>query len=89
MLLQGKELDLMGFLNARTPPSSSLSKILRHTELSLVGRPFYEIGMKVYDRLAGKLGLAPSRHLSIDETLEAIPTVEQANLPGSVIYQDG
>jgi glycerol-3-phosphate dehydrogenase len=45
--------------------------------------------MKVYDRLAGKLGLAPSRHLSIDETLEAIPTVEQANLPGSVIYQDG
>lgn len=51
--------------------------------------PFYGIGMKVYDRLAGKLGLAPSRHLNIDETLEAIPTIEQAKLLGGVIYQDG
>jgi len=51
--------------------------------------PFYGIGMKVYDRLAGKLGLEPSRHLSLEETIEAIPTVEQDKLIGGVIYHDG
>ena len=51
--------------------------------------PFYGIGMKVYDRMAGKLGLSPSRVLSKTETLELIPTVEQDNLVGGVIYHDG
>ncbi len=51
--------------------------------------PFYGIGMKVYDQLAGKLGLSPSRHLSRKETVELIPTVEQSKLVGGVIYHDG
>ncbi|MEM0965700.1 MAG: glycerol-3-phosphate dehydrogenase/oxidase [Verrucomicrobiota bacterium] len=51
--------------------------------------PFYGIGMKVYDQLAGKLGLAPSRHLSKEETIKEIPTVEQEHLVGGVIYHDG
>ncbi len=51
--------------------------------------PFYGIGMKVYDQLAGKLGLSPSRHLSKKETIEQIPTVEQDKLVGGVIYHDG
>ena len=51
--------------------------------------PFYGIGMKVYDQLAGKLGLEPSRHLSRDETIAAIPTIEQKHLNGGVIYHDG
>jgi glycerol-3-phosphate dehydrogenase len=51
--------------------------------------PFYGIGMKVYDQLAGKLGLAPSRHLSKQETVDLIPTVEQENLVGGVVYHDG
>lgn len=51
--------------------------------------PFYGIGMKVYDQLAGKLGLAPSRHLSKKETIKEIPTVEQDKLVGGVIYHDG
>jgi glycerol-3-phosphate dehydrogenase len=51
--------------------------------------PFYGIGMKVYDQLAGKLGLEPSRHLSREETIEAIPTIEQEHLVGGVIYYDG
>ncbi|WP_269523835.1 glycerol-3-phosphate dehydrogenase/oxidase [Coraliomargarita parva] len=51
--------------------------------------PFYGIGMKVYDQLAGKLGLSPSRHLSRKETIEKIPTVEQEKLVGGVIYHDG
>ncbi|MDF2440845.1 MAG: glycerol-3-phosphate dehydrogenase [Abditibacteriota bacterium] len=51
--------------------------------------PFYGIGMKVYDRMAGKLGLSPSRTLSRDETIGLIPTVEQEKLVGGVIYHDG
>lgn len=51
--------------------------------------PFYGIGMKVYDRLAGKLGLSPSRHLNRKQTIEQIPTVEQDKLVGGVIYHDG
>jgi glycerol-3-phosphate dehydrogenase len=51
--------------------------------------PFYGIGMKVYDQLAGKLGLSPSRHLSREETIKLLPTVEQNKLVGGVIYHDG
>ncbi len=51
--------------------------------------PFYGIGMKVYDQLAGKLGLSPSRHLNKQQTIAKIPTVEQKNLVGGVIYHDG
>ncbi|MEO0332660.1 MAG: FAD-dependent oxidoreductase, partial [Bacteroidota bacterium] len=51
--------------------------------------PFYTVGMKVYDMLAGKLGLGPSKSLSKEETIEKIPTVEQEGLKGGVIYYDG
>lgn len=51
--------------------------------------PFYGIGMKVYDALAGKLGLERSKHLSKKETLEKIPTLEEESLDGGVIYYDG
>src|SRR3970040_756723 len=44
--------------------------------------PFYGIGLKLYDVLAGKLGLGPSRHLSREETLERIPTLEPDGLIG-------
>ncbi len=51
--------------------------------------PFYGIGMKVYDMLAGKLGLGPSKMLSKEETLEKIPNIEPEGLKGGVIYYDG
>lgn len=51
--------------------------------------PFYGIGMKVYDMLAGKLGLGPSKHLSLEETIQKLPTIEQGGLRGGVIYYDG
>lgn len=53
------------------------------------GGPFYAIGLKVYDLMAGKLGLGPSKHLSYEETIEAIPTVEKKGLKGGVVYHDG
>ncbi|WP_346863183.1 glycerol-3-phosphate dehydrogenase/oxidase [uncultured Draconibacterium sp.] len=51
--------------------------------------PFYTIGLKVYDMMAGKLGLGPSIHLSKQETLEALPTIREDGLTGGVIYHDG
>ena len=53
------------------------------------GGPFYTVGMKVYDVLAGKLGLGPSKSLSKEETLKLLPTVETDGLRGGVIYYDG
>jgi len=50
--------------------------------------PFYGIGLKVYDMLAGRLGLGPSRLLSREETLERLPTLEPDGLRGGVIYYD-
>ena len=38
--------------------------------------PFYGIGMKVYDLLAGKYGFGKSRLLSREETLERLPTIQ-------------
>ncbi len=50
--------------------------------------PFYGVGMKVYDGLAGRLDLGPSRILSREETLERIPTIEPDGLTGGVVYHD-
>jgi glycerol-3-phosphate dehydrogenase len=51
--------------------------------------PFYGIGMKVYDLLAGKFGFGKSRLLSREETLERLPTIQTNGLRGGVIYYDG
>lgn len=51
--------------------------------------PFYGVGMKVYDLLAGKLGLGPSKLLSLETTLDRIPTIETKGLRGGVVYYDG
>jgi glycerol-3-phosphate dehydrogenase len=51
--------------------------------------PFYGIGMRVYDALAGKYGFGPSRNLSREETIERIPTIETEGLRGGVVYHDG
>ena len=53
------------------------------------GGPFYGAGLKVYDMLAGNLGLGPSKHLSKEETLQRIPTLEPDGLRGGVVYFDG
>lgn len=51
--------------------------------------PFYTVGLKVYDMMAGKLGLGPSINLSKEETLAAIPNIQDDELEGGVIYHDG
>lgn len=51
--------------------------------------PFYGIGIKIYDMLAGELGLEKSEHLNREETLLRIPTIEPKDLRGGVVYYDG
>ncbi|MEW5978531.1 MAG: glycerol-3-phosphate dehydrogenase/oxidase [Acidobacteriota bacterium] len=51
--------------------------------------PFYGLGLKLYDVLAGKLGLGPSTLLTREETLKRIPTLEPNGLRGGVVYFDG
>lgn len=53
------------------------------------GSSFYTMGLKVYDLLAGKLGLGPSRMLNREEALEALPTLVEEGLKGGTIYHDG
>jgi glycerol-3-phosphate dehydrogenase len=51
--------------------------------------PFYGIGLKLYNLLAGKYGFGPSKILSKEETLERLPTIKTEGLRGGVIYFDG
>jgi glycerol-3-phosphate dehydrogenase len=51
--------------------------------------PFYGVGLRIYDLLAGKYGFGRSRNLSRDETLARIPTLKTEGLRGGVCYYDG
>lgn len=51
--------------------------------------PWYGMGLKVYDMLAGKYGFGPSKLLSPEKTIEAIPTIQTHGLRGGVQYFDG
>jgi glycerol-3-phosphate dehydrogenase len=51
--------------------------------------PFYGIGLKLYDLLAGKYGFGASKLLTKEETLERLPALEPEELRGGVIYFDG
>ena len=51
--------------------------------------PFYGVGLRLYDLLAGKHGFGPSKNISLEKTLYYIPTIETKGLRGGVIYYDG
>jgi len=50
--------------------------------------PFYGIGLKIYDWLAGKEGIGNSKILSKKETVHLLPNISQKGLRGGVIYHD-
>jgi glycerol-3-phosphate dehydrogenase len=50
---------------------------------------YYEIGLKMYDWIAGGASLAPSFFVSRDEALRRIPGLARNRLAGGVIYADG
>ncbi len=51
--------------------------------------PFYGLGLKLYDLLAGKYGFGPSQLLSLEETVARLPTIKREGLRGGVVYFDG
>ncbi len=51
--------------------------------------PFYGVGLRLYDLLAGKYGFGKSRILSREETLARLPNLKPEGLRGGVEYYDG
>lgn len=51
--------------------------------------PFYGIGLKLYDLLAGRAGLGDTRFLSRAEAIAALPRLQAQGLSGGVQYWDG
>jgi glycerol-3-phosphate dehydrogenase len=51
--------------------------------------PFYGLGLKMYDALAGKAGLGATAFLGRDKTLRHLPTLKREGLKGGVKYWDG
>lgn len=51
--------------------------------------PFYGVGLKIYNLLAGKYGFGNSEVLSRAETLRKLRTIRTEGLRGGVVYYDG
>jgi glycerol-3-phosphate dehydrogenase len=51
--------------------------------------PFYGLGLKIYNALAGKYGFGASEVLTREETLARLPTIKTKGLRGGVVYYDG
>lgn len=51
--------------------------------------PFYGVGLKMYDVLAGKAGLGTTEFMGRERTLQCLPTARAEGLKGGVKYWDG
>lgn len=51
--------------------------------------PYYLTGLKIYDALAGRANLAPSRFVDAKEALQRFPMLREDGLRGGVVYHDG
>jgi glycerol-3-phosphate dehydrogenase len=49
----------------------------------------YTIGLKLYDRIAGKLRMGPSVFISRKETTKKLPGINTRHLKGGIMYHDG
>lgn len=54
-----------------------------------LGGAYYTIGLTMYDLLAGKLGFGRAKHISKNEVIRKLPTIQQKSLYGGVVYHDG
>ena len=52
-------------------------------------KPFYTIGLKMYDWLAGKLKMGRSLPMSKTQVIQAIPQIKREGLRSGVVYHDG
>jgi glycerol-3-phosphate dehydrogenase len=51
--------------------------------------PYYGFGLKVYERLSGRLSFGASKLLSREKTIEMLPGIASEGLRGGVLYHDG
>ena len=51
--------------------------------------PFYGIGLKVYDLLAGRYGFGKSSHVTREDVQREIPSIQMEGLLGGTRYYDG
>jgi glycerol-3-phosphate dehydrogenase len=51
--------------------------------------PFYGLGLKVYDLLAGQSRFRSSKYLNRQEVIRRLPTIQSAGLHGGIAYHDG
>jgi glycerol-3-phosphate dehydrogenase len=51
--------------------------------------PYFMAGLKLYDALAGRANLAPSRFVDAREAKERFPMLREEGLRGGVVYYDG
>jgi glycerol-3-phosphate dehydrogenase len=51
--------------------------------------PYYGVGLKVYERLSGRLSFGQSKLLSRDRTVELLPEIVREGLRGGILYHDG
>ena len=51
--------------------------------------PYYGVGLKIYERLSGKLSFGHSQLLSRKTALEKLPGVKSDGLRGGILYHDG
>lgn len=56
---------------------------------SYLSLPYYGFGLKVYERMSGRLSLGRSELLSRAETLERLPCIHAGGLRGGILYHDG
>lgn len=93
-LRQGHVSLVMGALKERGRLRRNAPHLV--TDLSLVipayrfwEKPFYGIGLKTYDVMAGRRNLGRSKVLSRGRTLERISTLSGEGLHGGVLFHDG
>ena len=51
--------------------------------------PFYGVGLKIYDMLAGRKGLGATQMASTTQTLKMASSLKSTGLKGGVVYWDG
>jgi glycerol-3-phosphate dehydrogenase len=93
-LQQGNIPLVMEALKERTLLLQNAPHLVRNLEFVVPNyqwweAPFYGIGLKMYDLLAGKHGFGATKILSHDEVLKHLPTLEREGLRGGVVYHDG
>ncbi|MFP5204879.1 MAG: glycerol-3-phosphate dehydrogenase/oxidase [Acidobacteriota bacterium] len=56
---------------------------------SYAALPYYGLGLKLYERMSGRLSLGRSELLSRAETLARVPGIHGQGLRGGILYHDG